>query len=227
MFTKNDFDIIGYMNDGSKTRLENSLNVGQFCKSGIAVIINATAAMCVQISEVRSNANNFAAKADSPFFCDLSKTYATPTGCRYQYRSRDGALQVIAEDYCECSMDATLNANNTGVCPFPDQTVLQTYVDSLKIALEKSECHSDDWLNWLAQKECGIGAKKDTKEHWEKLVDASFNMSFWPQIQAGNNSLCLQQVMQQSRLNLEKSSAYRQLYLSLVGMATLMLAFWM
>ena len=52
--------------------------------------------MCVQISEVRSNANNFAAKADSPFFCDLSKTYATPTGCRYQYRSRDGALQVIA-----------------------------------------------------------------------------------------------------------------------------------
>ena len=50
MFTKNDFDIIGFMNDGSKTRLENSLNVGQFCKSGIAAIINATAAMCVQIS---------------------------------------------------------------------------------------------------------------------------------------------------------------------------------
>jgi hypothetical protein len=85
-------------------------------------------------------------------------------------------------------MDATLNANNTGVCPFPDQTVLQTYVDSLKIALEKSECHSDDWLDWLAQKECGIGAKTDTKDHWDKLVDASFDMSFWPYIQAGNNS---------------------------------------
>jgi hypothetical protein len=138
MFTKNDFDIIGYINEPSKTRLDNSLNAGQFCKSGMAVITNSTAAMCVQISEVRSNANNFEEKAESPFFCDLSKTYATPQGCRYQYRSKDGSLQVIAEDYCECSMNATLNANNTGVCPFPDQTVLQTYVDSLKIALEKS-----------------------------------------------------------------------------------------
>ena len=78
MFMKNDFDIIGFMNEPSKTRLDNSLNAGQFCKSGIAVIMNATAAMCVQISEVWSNFNNFAAKAESPFFCDLSKTYATP-----------------------------------------------------------------------------------------------------------------------------------------------------
>jgi hypothetical protein len=78
MFTKNDFDIIGFMNEPSKTRLDNSLNAGQFCKSGIAVIMNATAAMCVQISEVWSNFNNFAVKAESPFFCDLSKTYATP-----------------------------------------------------------------------------------------------------------------------------------------------------
>jgi hypothetical protein len=28
--------------------------------------------------------------------------------------------------------------------------------------------------------ECGIGANMDTKDHWDKLVDASFNMSFWP-----------------------------------------------
>lgn len=49
MFTKSDYEVIGYMNDPTKTRLENSLNVGQFCKSGIAVILNATAAMCVKI----------------------------------------------------------------------------------------------------------------------------------------------------------------------------------
>ena len=83
MFTKNDFDVIGYLNDPSMTRLENSLNAGQFCKSGIAVVLNATAAMCVQISEVRTNTNNFAAAAASPFYCDLSKTYTTASGCRY------------------------------------------------------------------------------------------------------------------------------------------------
>jgi hypothetical protein len=88
-------------------------------------------------------------------------------------------------------MNATLNERGIGVCPFPDQSVLQVYVDSLKVALEKSSCHSNDWLDWLAQKECGIGAEKDTKETWNNLVDASFNMSYWPAIQAGNNYQCL------------------------------------
>jgi hypothetical protein len=83
MFTKRDYEVIGYMNDPSMTRLENSLNAGQFCQSGIAVITNATAATCVKISEIRTNSNNFASKADSPFYCDLSKTYPSPSGCRY------------------------------------------------------------------------------------------------------------------------------------------------
>jgi hypothetical protein len=77
MFTKKDFDVIGFMNDPSKTRLQNSLNAGQFCESGMAVILNTTAAMCVKISEVRTNTNNFAAAAPSPFYCDLNKTYTT------------------------------------------------------------------------------------------------------------------------------------------------------
>ena len=215
------------MNDPTKTRLDNSLNAGQFCQSGIAVIINATAAMCVKISEIRTNTNNFASKADSPFYCDLSKTYTTPTGCRYQYKTQDGASQqLIAEDYCECSMNATLNAKNIGVCPFPDQSTLQLYVDSLKIALDKSNCHSDDWLNWLAQKECGIGATKDTKDHWDKLVDSSFNMTYWPAIHAGSNYQCLQDVMQASRLNLEKSIGSKML-ISLVTVLFLMFSAFM
>lgn len=90
MFTKKDFDVFGFMNDNSMTRLENSLNAGQFCESGIAVILNATAAMCVKISEVRTNSNNFATKAASPFKCDLNKMYTTPQGCRYQYLGQDG-----------------------------------------------------------------------------------------------------------------------------------------
>jgi hypothetical protein len=78
MFTKDDNSIVGFMTDPTLTKLQNSLNVGFFCKSGIAVILNDTAAQCVQISEVRTNANNFATKADSPYFCDLNKTYSTP-----------------------------------------------------------------------------------------------------------------------------------------------------
>ena len=104
-------------------------------------------------------------------------------------------------------MNAELNEKNTGICPFPDQSVLQIYVDSLKVALEKSQCHSEDWLDWLAQKECGIGAIKDTKPTWDKLVDSAFNITHWPAIHAGDNYKCLQDVMQQSRVNLEKSQA--------------------
>lgn len=84
-----------------------------------------------------------------------------------------------------------MNDANIGICPFPDQSVLSVYVNSLKVALAQSECHSDDWLDWLAQKECGIGAKKETLETWNNLVDASFNMSFWPHIHAGDNYQCL------------------------------------
>jgi hypothetical protein len=79
-------------------------------------------------------------------------------------------------------------------------------------------------MNWEAQLECGIGSDP-TNKTWGDLVDSSFNITYWPYIQAGNNSDCLQQVMQQSLLNLQKlnsmqgiSSMFGAFLISLVAL---------
>jgi hypothetical protein len=54
--------------------------------------------------------------------------------------------------------------------------------------------------------ECGVGNNETTLPLWNTLVDAWFNITYWPFIQEGDNYKCLQEVMQQSRLNLEKAS---------------------
>ena len=79
------------------------------------------------------------------------------------------------------------------------------FTDNLKIALVKSKCHTNDWDNWLAQKECGVGNNETTIDIWKNLVDSWFNITYYPYIQEGDNYQCLQEVMQQSRTNLEKS----------------------
>lgn len=86
------------------------------CQSGIAKIFNATTAMCVKIHEVLSNINNFASPMNT---CDLSKEYPSPQGCRYRFKLQNNTFGTIAEDYCECSLNATMNEMNLGFCPFP------------------------------------------------------------------------------------------------------------
>jgi hypothetical protein len=60
-------------------------------------------------------------------------------------------------------------------------------VEKLKFAMLGSNCHSDDWLDWKAQLECGIGADPNTYDDWEILVKSHFNLTYWPYLQAGNN----------------------------------------
>ncbi len=192
---------IGYMEEFTST-FRNSLNTGELCKSGIALIKSKTTAICAEISYVRTNLDNYASKVvDAPYKCSLNKTYATPQGCRYFYKD-----QLISEEACECSMNATLNAQGIGYCPYPGQAQFQNYTDSLKIALQESKCHTNDWDNWLAQRECGVGSSNVTLPIWNKLADSWFNITYWPFIQEGDNYQCLQEVMQQSRLNMEKAN---------------------
>lgn len=180
-----------------------SLNAGELCKSGIALIKSKTSAMCAEITSVKTNLDNYASSltGNGPFKCSLKTTYSSPQGCRYFYKD-----QLIAEDGCECSMNATLNAQGIGYCPYPGQAHYQNYTDSLKKTLVGSTCHTNDWDNWLAQMDCGVGSNETTIEIWKTVVDSWFNITYWPFIQEGDNYKCLQEVMQQSRLNLEKAS---------------------
>ena len=69
---------IGYMEEFSST-FRNSLNAGELCKSGFALIKSKTTAICAEISYVRTNLDNYASKVvDAPYKCSLNKTYATP-----------------------------------------------------------------------------------------------------------------------------------------------------
>lgn len=152
--------VIGYMNNQSMTALQNSVNVGQNCVSGIAKIINATAAMCVNISRVSTNLDSYISSQASPYYCDLSVNYSTPQGCKYMFTYPNKTISTIADDYCECSLDPNMTANNQGICPFPGQAQLQTYVNALSYSLQNSQCHNMDWNNWQAQLECGIGTSE-------------------------------------------------------------------
>ncbi len=62
----------------------------------------------------------------------------------------------------------------------PGQDQLYTYVNALRISLERSECQTVDWLNMLSQKDCGIGANPETYDVWTTLVESYFNITYWP-----------------------------------------------
>lgn len=230
VFSRAEGTIIGMRYDKTRTALENSLNAGMFCESGIAKVFNNTHAMCVKVAQVVTDINGYKkndkSTTDGPFYCDLNQQYnSTPQGCRYQYRNvlKNGSVtyETIAEEYCECSLNAELNANGTGVCPMPGQGPLQKYVDVFKFALQNSNCHSDEWMDWLAQKECGIGSDPATYSKWVELVESSFDITYYPFIQAGGNRQCLQEVMYQSLTNLLKQAGVFGRALSLVVLTTL------
>lgn len=75
--------------------------------------------MCVSIAQIKTNADSYAKVQKSPYYCKLDLEYDTPQGCRYEYKLANGQTAVIAEDFCECSLNANLNSQNIGICPFP------------------------------------------------------------------------------------------------------------
>lgn len=165
---------------------------GEVCKTGLAFIRNSTTAVCAEISHVTTNLDNFVERqTKGPFKCSLNRTYTQPSGCRYHFVDEKGISGVISEEYCECSMNSTLNEQGIGYCPYPNQDLFQKYTDSLKKALASSQCHTNDWNNFLAQMECGVGSDNTTVSIWNDLVDSSFNITYYPYIQEGGNYQCL------------------------------------
>jgi hypothetical protein len=56
----------------------------------------------------------------------------------------------------------------------------------------QSKCHTNDWNNYVAQLECGVGSVNTTVNIWNDLVDSSFNITYYPYIQDDGNYDCLQ-----------------------------------
>lgn len=78
----------------------------------------------------------------------------------------------------------------TGYCGSVIGTeVFRKAVRAKKLVLERSNCHTLDRDDLLAQKDdCGIGMKN---EEWRFAVDQQFNVTHWPYIQSSENYHCV------------------------------------
>lgn len=59
MYTRETGTEIGYQQEMDNA-FKNSLNAGELCKSGIALVKSKTTAMCAEISYVKTNLDNYA-----------------------------------------------------------------------------------------------------------------------------------------------------------------------
>lgn len=79
MYVRPTGTVIGFDEEFTWTLFKNTLNTGELCKSGIALIRNKTTAVCAEINSVRTNIDNFATpRVNGPFRCSLNITYPTP-----------------------------------------------------------------------------------------------------------------------------------------------------
>ncbi|CDW79579.1 UNKNOWN [Stylonychia lemnae] len=211
LFSQEMGKMFGVLYDDLKSLLENSLEAGKYCKSGIAAIsTNKSIATCVEIDKITTNINrndvNSTTPISSPYYCSLEDEHFK--ACKYWYKSGTGVNQysLIATEYCDCSLDEGLNNKSIGICPYPGQDQLDTYVDSLQLVLQYTKCQTVDWMNMAAQKDCGVGAVQGGELYsaWQKAVQSQFNITYWQYIQTPTTRQCMEEVMSTSLTNLEK-----------------------
>jgi hypothetical protein len=86
MYSKEVGTGFGNIMNSSLSNMDNYINAGQYCKSGMAIptkLGNTNYVECVEINSIYTNFDGYGAKQDSPYPCILSpyKEYA----CRYYY----------------------------------------------------------------------------------------------------------------------------------------------
>eukprot|EP00347_Sterkiella_histriomuscorum_P016997 403351056 len=221
MFSQPEFKTFGVIYDSNLGQLDNSLTAGKYCQSGIAVInANKTQATCVRIEKISTNINQTNNRSTtaipSPYQCSLQNLDAEACKYWYQLSKTDPAyktsstdpnanFRIIANEYCDCSLDPDIDKQVLGICPYPGQDQLDTYVNSLNIVLNNTNCQTVDWLNMEAQKDCGVGSKGgDMYQAWQFAVESQFNITYWQYLQSNYTRSCLNEIMATSLLNLEK-----------------------
>lgn len=68
----------------------------------MAVILEKKKMMCVRISEIRSNFDDYKKRQGRPAMCMLFKE--DNEACRYFFKDQQGQQKLINVEYCECSL---------------------------------------------------------------------------------------------------------------------------
>jgi len=75
MYTQEKYREFGYKKDSTvefKYNMQENMKYGRFCKSGIALIIEAESKMvCVELETVKTNLDSFTSVRDSPYECKI------------------------------------------------------------------------------------------------------------------------------------------------------------
>ncbi|CDW76768.1 UNKNOWN [Stylonychia lemnae] len=208
MYSQDFMKDYGFIRNTSLTQIDASVNAGRYCKSGVALIINNSSSRCIEIVNITSTIDNHTTNQSSPYLCSLTNNASS--GCRYWYRLFNQTVnRVLAEDYCECSLQPALNSRFQGICPFPGQDQLSQFVKATRILIENTDCHTLDRYSMIAQNDCGAGGKGgDLYDQWAIATETLFNLTYWPFIQSNQTNTCMQQVMTLSRQSIDKSQAY-------------------
>ena len=75
---------------------------GRYCESGMAVIKDGNKMMCVEISDIKSNLDAYAAPQEKPAKCRL--VMDQDDACKYYYADQNGNQQELNKEFCECSL---------------------------------------------------------------------------------------------------------------------------
>lgn len=126
MFSQELGTVFGYMYNSSITLMNNHIQNGLYCKSGIATNTSLFAAKCVEIAGVLTNFKNDNFKTLVPYTSGVKCPLTTDLqACRYYWRDSKNGMPAINTanlmgfDNCECSLSPEANSAGYGFCPTP------------------------------------------------------------------------------------------------------------
>ena len=113
MYSAEEFTEFGYLKDPNnmfKYQMLENMKYGRYCLSGMAIIEASENKMqCVQISDVKTNLDDYASVQESPFECKVhdgegNALDSFDEACKYYYKASDGTENILNSEYCECSL---------------------------------------------------------------------------------------------------------------------------
>lgn len=160
--------------DTLQPEIEDFKRNGRFCKSGLAYHSGDGEATCAKTSSIEFQSKTL----NDPYKCspqnpdDKCKIlFDIPVS---EQPFTDNGSRAFVETQCRCALTDQL----TGFCDEVIGTLpYESYTQQKRLTLERSQCHTLDRDDLLAQKDsCGRASD------WRLLVDSAFNVTHWPYI---------------------------------------------
>jgi len=121
MYSQPLFTEFGYLKDESDSyryKLEENMEKGRYCDSGIAAIVDENTMMCVEIDSVTTNIDSYAENQEKPAKCQL--ILDQDDACKYYYKDKAGELNIVNTEFCECSLMEPIPASGALTGPRVD-----------------------------------------------------------------------------------------------------------